>query len=211
MPTDGRPDPNASLKHRLLERWTARRLGTLAHERRVTEVAATLFDLTAHLHRLTAADRSLLLLGAVCHDVGRSVDEDEHPREGARMVLADAWLPISPAERRTLAYFCRHHRGTVPAVGEDAYLLPTDDRRSARLLLALLRAADALDCRSLDSPRLVLALHGRQVHVTCYVGEDSAKARKAFSKRKKYRLLEELLDCRVEVDVRCGEALQTVG
>ncbi|HLL88579.1 MAG TPA: HD domain-containing protein [Tepidisphaeraceae bacterium] len=211
MTRDGRPDEDISLKHRLLERWTARRLGTIAHERRVTAIAATLFDLTAHLHRLSPADRKLLLLGCVCHDVGRSVDEDEHPREGARMILQDNWLPITPAERRLLAYFCRYHRGTVPEAGGDAYLLPTDDRRAARLLLALLRAADALDSRSQESPRLAIALHGRRVHVTCYLNDDSAKARKAYGKRKKYRLLEELLDCRVDVDVRCGEALQTVG
>ena len=83
-------------------------------------------------------------------------------------------------------------------------------RSPVRVTLALLRAADALDSRSLESPRLVFALRGRTLRIGCYLDTDSAKARRVYRRRKKFRLLEELLDCRVELDVRCGETLSMV-
>jgi exopolyphosphatase/pppGpp-phosphohydrolase len=204
MFTDGRPQV-ISLKHRLLERWVARRLGSIAHERRVVAIGRTLFDLTLPLHGLGTNDRKLLDLGAMVHDVGRSIDEDEHPRIGSRMILADNWLPITPAERRALAYLTRFHRGGVPKLGEDDILYPGDALPETRLLLGLLRAADALDSRAIESPRLSLTIRGRRLMVTCFLSDDSARARKTYTRRKKFRLLEDLLHCRVDVDVRSTE------
>lgn len=209
MAMDGRLG-GMSLKHRLVERWVLRRLGSVEHERRVVAVALTLFDLTHHLHSLDFTHRRLLALAAIVHDVGRAVDEDTHPAQGAKMLNRDSWLPISPNERRALAYMTRHHRGAVPELGQDDYLTDVDDRRSLRILLALLRAADSLDSRSLESPRLVFACRGRRLSVTCYLDNDSNKARRVYRRRKKFRLLKELLGLRIEVDVRAGEALELV-
>src|SRR5689334_157691 len=81
MPTD--PD----LSHPKLaaaDRWAAERLGGSAHERRVASIAATLFDLTAALHELgSIADRRLLQVAALVHDVGRRDGKDGHPAAGA--------------------------------------------------------------------------------------------------------------------------------
>src|SRR5688500_2607061 len=80
-----------------VQRWVARRLGAIDHERRVADVAAGLFDLTQGLHDLSPADRQLLRLAALAHDVGRSLGRDGHAAEGARLVLSDAALPLTPA------------------------------------------------------------------------------------------------------------------
>jgi exopolyphosphatase/pppGpp-phosphohydrolase len=212
---DGGMPVAACLKHRAVERWVYRRLGSVEHERRVAQIASTLFNLTWPLHRLPAADLKLLRLAAAVHDVGRCVDDDEHPAEGARMLLEETHLPLNSTERRLLAYLTLHHRGKVPAAGNDAVLARTDDAERMLNVLALLRASDALDSRSLQSPRLVFALvglggAGPELRVTCYLGSDCDKARKVYTRRKKFRLLEERFGCRVEIDVAQAEAIQMV-
>src|SRR5687768_14081389 len=109
-------------KFRAVQRWVARRLGGVRHERQVAAITSSLFDLTRPLHKLGPAHRRLLRLGALVHDVGRSVSKPDHPKQGARLLLADDALPLTPAERRALAYLTLHHRGPVPAAGRDAIL-----------------------------------------------------------------------------------------
>ena len=221
MPTGMPSDPDLSHpKLAAADAWAARRLGDSAHERRVASIAATLFDLTAPLHRLTSiADRRLLQVAALVHDVGRCAGKDQHPAQGAGMVLSDESLPLSAAERRAVAYLTLYHRGTVPQPGDDDVLHHGDDDAERMLrLLALLRAADALDSRSLESPRLVFALVPAneragvrpRLLVTCYLQQDSDKARRIYQRRKKFRLLESLFDCRVEVEIVLAQALRMV-
>src|SRR5215210_49525 len=82
MPTP--PSPTtlrtpASLKHQAVERWVARHLGAVDHEQRVAQIASTLFNLTWPLHQMPAAELKLLRLAAAVHDVGRAIDDDDHP------------------------------------------------------------------------------------------------------------------------------------
>jgi exopolyphosphatase/pppGpp-phosphohydrolase len=209
---------DSGLKEAAVARWVSRRLGGVAHERQVAAVASSLFDLTRPLHGMGAADRRLLRLAALVHDVGRAVDKAEHPAVGAAMLLdAGAALPLASTERRLLAYLTAHHKGDVPPAGEDAYLCPTDDAGRLRRLLALLRAADALDSRSLETPRLVFALVARspraiahELRVQCYLHDDTPKARQVYRRRKKFRLLEDLFNCRVEIEIARAHALRLV-
>lgn len=187
-----------------------RQLGTVEHERRVAQIAAKLFDLTWPLHGLGRDERRLLRLAAAVHDVGRAVDDATHPKQGARMILDAAHLPLSASERRALAYLTRHHRGSVPECGCDKILRRTDDHERLHTILALLRAADALDSRVLESPRLLFALLGRELRITCYLDSDSPRAQKVYSRRKKFRLLEELLDLRVDLRLAQAQGLQMV-
>lgn len=187
-----------------------RHLGSIEHERRVTQICSNLFDLTWPLHGLRITDRRLLRLAAAVHDVGRAIDDDTHPEQGARMLAEDDRLPLTAFERRALAYLTRYHRGKVPEAGEGEFIRPSDDPHRLRLLLALLRAADSLDGRQLESPQLVFSLLGRQLRVTCYLDQVTEKAQRVYTRRKKFRLLEELLDCQVEVTVTEAEALLLV-
>lgn len=198
------------LKWQSAERWAARRLGRIDHERRVAAIATTLLDLTAPFHGLGAFERRTLRLACLLHDVGRSVDRKSHPAKGARMIARDTRLPLSAAERRCICYLTRYHRGAVPEKGYDEWLDPCDDRKAIRRTLALLRAADALDNRNIVPPRIVLAMKGRRIVVTCYVDEDHPKARRVYTRRKKYRLLEEALGCRIEVHIQLAEVVRAV-
>lgn len=203
-------DARSRLQHRAVEKWVHAQLGTIRHEQRVSEIAQKLFDLTWPLHGLGRRERRLLRLAALVHDVGRASDDRTHPKQGARMILEADHLPLSRFERRALAYVTRRHRGDVPEPGCDKYLDADDDARTLLTVLALLRAADALDGRSLESPRLVFALLGKELRITCYLGSECPKAWQAYSRRKKFRLLEAQLDIRIDVRAEHARAIQMV-
>lgn len=188
--------------------WVCEQLGEVRHERRVAAIARTLFLLTRSMHELDRKDLRVLKLAAYLHDVGRSEDDEKHPAIGARIIRREKELPLKKNHRRMLAYMTLRHRGRVPDAENDSALKRVNDPTKARLLLAFLRAADALDCRGLASPRLSISRRGSVIRIICRPREDSAKARRIFSRRKKFRLLEDLLDCRVEVVV-VGRRLKT--
>ena len=184
-----------------LEAWVRRKSAQIDHETRVAEIADALFNLTRDLHGLGAHDLLTLKSAALVHDVGRAIDPKNHAEMGAKLVLEDAALPLRATQRRWLAYLTLYHRGPVPALGEDRILAAEDDHPRLLKQLALLRAADTLDSRSMEPPRLVLLRRGRRVRIWCVVRDDWAAAREAFCRPKKFRLLEETLPCRVVVQV----------
>lgn len=194
--------------HTSLERWTQRRLGSIDHERRVVELATDLFDIARPMHGLEPRDLRLLRWAATVHDVGRSICDATHPQDGATLIRREKSLPLAPAERRQLAYLTLHHRGKVPAAGKDSVLLASDEPDRMLRILALLRAADGLDNRSLrrsreTAPHIVFGLTHRSaqrptLQINCYGGEWSRKALHVYGRRKKFKLLEELLKIRVD-------------
>jgi exopolyphosphatase/pppGpp-phosphohydrolase len=188
-----------------LAAWAGRRVGNIEHERRVMQIAGALFDLTRDLHGLGRTDRRLLCAAALLHDVGRSVDAAEHERIGAEMVLSDPRLRLPVDTRRQLAYLTLYHRGAVPELARDEILSAADDRRGLRKILGLLRAADTLDSRSTDPPRLLMMRRDRQIKICCNVLNRLEKARKVFCRAKKYRLLEQTIRCAVEIEVQIDE------
>jgi exopolyphosphatase/pppGpp-phosphohydrolase len=144
------------------------------------------------------------------HDVGRSIDKDNHPHVGAQMILRSRSLPLVHAHRRALAFCTLYHRDEVPDHGKEKLLQDDDDRESLRKVLALLRAADALDSRSQESPRLVFGLKRKRLKIICSLEDPTPKVRRLYERRKKFRLLEDELDCTVEVEVKSTRALQLV-
>lgn len=193
--------------HHRLESWARRRLGNVDHERRVFQIAGTLFDLTRDLHGLGRRSHWALGAAAWLHDVGRSVDPKTHEVVGAEMILSDVALALPTDARRWIAYLTLHHRGPVPDLGDDEILRTSDDREALRKVLGLLRAADTLDSRSLgETPRLLLMRRDHRIRVSCLVREQVDKAEKVFCRPKKYRLLQETIGCTLDVDVQLGEA-----
>ena len=186
----------------VVRNWVLSKLGRIQHERRVSQVALELVAVTAPLHAITPSQRRVLRLGAFVHDVGRAKASKLHEHIGASMLKNSRSLKLGNRLRRALAYLTLYHRGNVPAMGDDAILKRSDDVAGLYLLLAFLRAADALDSRSLASPKLSFNLAGRRLQVRCELATDCARAKRVFARRKKFRLLEQLLGCRVEVDLR---------
>jgi exopolyphosphatase/pppGpp-phosphohydrolase len=190
--------------------WASEQLGDIRHERRVAAHVSSLIDITLPFHDLTRADIRLVKIAAFIHDVGRSINKKEHPAIGARMIRRSADLPVSKKLHRALAYLTLRHRGLVPSAQDDPALARVKDPAKLQLLLGILRAADTLDSRRLASPKLTFSRRGRRIRIVCALREDSAEARRVFSRRKKFRLLEEMLDCRIEVVVISQRRLSAV-
>lgn len=202
--------PSESL-HITLEAWTKRRLGATDHERRVAQIAAALFDITRDLHDLSRRSRSILIAAALVHDVGRCEGADDHATVGAQMVFADPRLPLTSSQRRALAYLTQYHRGHVPEAGEDDVLEIDDNHDELLMILGLLRASDTLDSRSIEAPRLLLVRRQRAIQIRCFLRQPDERARKSFCRPKKYRLLEQMLNCTVELDIQDGDAEMLLG
>jgi exopolyphosphatase/pppGpp-phosphohydrolase len=195
-------DPISPMARRI-ETWVARRMGDIGHERRVRALSTNLFDLTADRHDLRADWRRLLELAAVVHDVGRSIDDDGHELLGADLLM-HASLPLPESDRRILACLTRHHRGKPPAHGSEQFLTRRHDRGAVRMLLALLRTADTLDNRNLTSPTIRFALGPNKLKIHCHLESDSLKARQIYRRRGKFRMIEDLLDLRIDFDLHIG-------
>ncbi len=204
--SDSDSAPLSDPTHALLESWVRRRLGSSEHERRVAHIAGAIFDLTQDLHDLSHRARWTLIAAALVHDVGRAVDPEDHARIGANIVLTDSALGVSPTTRRWLAYLTLYHRGQVPIAGKDGVLRASDDAAGMLKLLGLLRASDTLDSRSIESPRVLLMRRENRVQICCFLREHDERAERAFCRPKKYRLMEETLDCQVQVEVQLGDA-----
>ena len=190
-------------------RWVQRKLGDCTHERRVLAISAKLFELTRPVLNLGLAENRLLRLAALVHDVGRCVSDKDHPQQGAEMLAQTSALELSPHDRRALAFLTRYHRGAnVPETDREEYLGPHDRRPTLHAILALLRAADALDSRRLPPPQLVVGLQGRRLGIHCLVHPEHYRdAREVFDRKKKFNLLSDLLGTPVAVQIDRSVAL----
>lgn len=196
---------------RELERWATHHLHSLGHERRVMNLATDLFNLTHALHGLGTGELRLLRWASLVHDVGRAVCDETHPKDGARLIDEADGLNLSRAHRRQLRYLTLYHRGKPPALRQDKVLNEQDDPGRMLKLLALLRAADALDNRALARklhapPSVVFSLSERvrsapALRVRCYVETLTPKAQKVYRRKKKFRLLEVTLGVEVSAEV----------
>lgn len=139
-----------------------------AHAAHVAELALSLFDQLAPLHRLGEADRRLLTAAALLHDIGTHVSYKKHHKHSLYLI-ANAELPgFTPAQMQLAAHIARYHRkGEPSAAHEDYAALDRSDRRTVDALAALLRAADALDREHLQAVAGVKArLTPRAVRLT---------------------------------------------
>jgi exopolyphosphatase/guanosine-5'-triphosphate,3'-diphosphate pyrophosphatase len=143
-----------------------------AHTEHVATLALTLFDeLAEHdLHPGDRWERELLFSACVLHDIGMSVDYDDHHKH-SRYLILNAGLPgFDPREVALVAQAARYHRKGMPEFGELAPLAEEgDDERLDRLSI-LLRLAEDLE-RSRDQS--VRAAHVAQDDGTIRIALES--------------------------------------
>jgi exopolyphosphatase / guanosine-5'-triphosphate,3'-diphosphate pyrophosphatase len=123
----------------------------VAHTRHVAQLALGLFDelAAAGLHAGDPIERELLWAASVLHDVGMSVDYDDHHKH-SRYLILNAGLPgYSPNEVAVIAQAARYHRKGVPDPGFLSPVLEAGDEGRLRRLAVLLRLAEDLE-RSRD-------------------------------------------------------------
>ena len=118
-----------------------------AHTEHVARLALGLFDQLAEagLHEGDPIERELLWAACVLHDIGMSVDYDDHHKH-SRYLILNAGLPgYSPREVALIAQATRYHRKGMPDAGFLAPLLGKGDAALLDRCSVLLRLAEDLE------------------------------------------------------------------
>src|SRR5665213_4438805 len=132
----------------------------LVHSEHVAELAQQLLDsLAGVLPRAEGLDIGQLLWAAgMLHDIGVSVDYDDHHKHSRYLILAAGLPGFSQRELALIAQTVRYHRKGAPELGELAPLCQPSDQLLLTRLSALLRLAEHLD-RGRDGAVVRARLH----------------------------------------------------
>ena len=127
------------------------------HIDHVATLALGMFDELSRLglHEGDPVERELLWAACMLHDIGMSVDYDDHHKHSRYLILNGGLPGYSPIEVAIVAQAARYHRKGMPHPGPLAALFGGDDERLNRCAV-LLRLAEDLE-RSRD--QLVRAAH----------------------------------------------------
>jgi exopolyphosphatase / guanosine-5'-triphosphate,3'-diphosphate pyrophosphatase len=122
-----------------------------AHTRHVAALALGMFDELARLglHDGDARERELLWAACMLHDIGMSVDYDDHHKHSRYLILNGGLPGFSPVEVAMIAQAARYHRKGMPEPGPLAALFEEDDAARLNRCAVLLRLAEDLE-RSRD-------------------------------------------------------------
>ena len=107
------------------------------HTQHVTALALQLFDATHRWLELPSADRRILEAACRLHDIGYSVDPENHPNRSAQIVIREGLVGFRPVQRRIIARVLRLHSGNSAHRDHEA--------EHVLALASFLRIADGLD------------------------------------------------------------------
>lgn len=117
-----------------------------AHARQVSSLALALFDGLSAIHGLGDRAREWLDYAALLHDVGTHISYERHHRHSYYLIRNGDLRGFEPAEIDVVALAARYHRRAEPSREHEGYgELPSELRKTVRLLGAILRLAESLD------------------------------------------------------------------
>jgi len=122
-----------------------------SHTEHVATLALAMFDELARLglHEGDRTERELLWAACMLHDIGMSVDYDDHHKHSRYLILNGGLPGYSPIEVAIIAQAARYHRKGMPDPGPLAALFADDDKARLDRCAVLLRLAEDLE-RSRD-------------------------------------------------------------
>jgi exopolyphosphatase / guanosine-5'-triphosphate,3'-diphosphate pyrophosphatase len=149
--TAARPPLFEDLRRTSVMNLAARYNVDAAHTSHVAALALGMFDELAELglHDGDARERELLWAACMLHDIGMSVDYDDHHKHSRYLILNGGLPGFSPVEVATIAQAARYHRKGMPDSGPLAALFEADDMARLNRCAVLLRLAEDLE-RSRD-------------------------------------------------------------
>jgi exopolyphosphatase/guanosine-5'-triphosphate,3'-diphosphate pyrophosphatase len=117
------------------------------HAKQVARIALTLWDGLgeAGRHPADADERELLTAAAALHDIGMSIDYDDHHKHSRYLVLSAGLPGFSPRETALIGQICRYHRKGSPSLGEHTGLARKGDQELLERCSATLRIAEQLE------------------------------------------------------------------
>ena len=152
----------------------------LTHPTHVAELAVELLrSLDGVMPRGAGLDVAQLVWAAgMLHDIGMSVDYDDHHKHSRYLVLASGLPGFSQRELALIAQTVRYHRKGTPELGDLAPLVHARDAKLLTGMAALLRLAEHLD-RGRDGVVVHAALRdaGGELELELDVDGDPALAR----------------------------------
>jgi len=121
------------------------------HTQHVAVLALGMFDKLAELglHEGDPRERELLWAACMLHDIGMSIDYDDHHKHSRYLVLNGGLPGFEPVETAIVAQAARYHRKGMPAPGPMAALFGDGDAERLDRCAVLLRLAEDLE-RSRD-------------------------------------------------------------
>jgi exopolyphosphatase / guanosine-5'-triphosphate,3'-diphosphate pyrophosphatase len=118
----------------------------VAHTDHVAQLSLAMWD---ELGSGDAVERELLWAAAMLHDIGMSIDYDDHHKH-SRYLILNAGLPgFSPRETALIGQMARYHRKGNPTLGQFSALGRKGDDELLTRCSAVLRLAEQLE-RSRD-------------------------------------------------------------
>jgi exopolyphosphatase/guanosine-5'-triphosphate,3'-diphosphate pyrophosphatase len=157
------------------------------HTRHVAELALGMFDELAALglHEGDPRERELLWAASMLHDIGMSIDYDDHHKHSRYLILNGALPGFTPVETAIIAQAARYHRKGMPVAGPMGALFGEGDQERLDRCAALLRLAEDLE-RSRDQlvRRTSIALSGEEVELRLIVDGDASVPRWAAGRER---------------------------
>jgi exopolyphosphatase / guanosine-5'-triphosphate,3'-diphosphate pyrophosphatase len=152
----------------------------VAHTRHVAALALGMFDQLARLglHAGDPGERELLWAACVLHDIGMSVDYDDHHKHSRYLILNGGLPGFSPTEVAIVAQAARYHRKGLPDPGPLGPLFEDGDLARLDRCAVLLRLAEDLE-RSRDQlvRDTILSAHNGEVELRLLADGESAVPR----------------------------------
>jgi exopolyphosphatase/guanosine-5'-triphosphate,3'-diphosphate pyrophosphatase len=146
-----------------------------AHTAHVAELSLTMWDA---LGSGDPVERELLWAASMLHDIGMSIDYDDHHKH-SRYLILNAGLPgFSPRETALIGQMVRFHRKGNPRLGPFAPLARDGDEELLTRCSAVLRVAEQLE-RSRDQAvdRVQVQIDDGHVELRLEAHEDVSIAR----------------------------------
>ena len=147
------------------------------HVEHVARLSLQMFDALGEvgLHALGAEERELLWAACLLHDIGVTIDYDDHHRHSHYLIL-NAGLPgYDPREVEMIALIARWHRKGEPDAGELGALQRKGDGTRLRVLSGIIRLAEQLE-RSRDQAVAGVRLEQHKAGVPPVGREPTARA-----------------------------------
>jgi exopolyphosphatase/guanosine-5'-triphosphate,3'-diphosphate pyrophosphatase len=118
-----------------------------AHTEHVARLALGLFDqlAAAGLHAGDAVERELLWAACALHDIGMTVDYDDHHKHSRYLILNGGLPGFTPREVALIGQAVRYHRKGSPGFGPFGPLMTEGDDELLARISTLLRLAEDLE------------------------------------------------------------------
>jgi exopolyphosphatase/guanosine-5'-triphosphate,3'-diphosphate pyrophosphatase len=115
-----------------------------SHCAHVARLVLGMYDQLRDAH-LDAATRQVMWATCMLHDIGMSIDYNDHHHHGYYLILYSGLPGYTHRELALIALATRYHRKGTPDAGELAGVLNKDDHSRLLKMTALLRLAEQLD------------------------------------------------------------------